>query len=155
MTTNNKHLVDSGREFAASIDINTVIIDIVRKMAELTEALDAEMKRSEALVVENAGLKECAVNYVHAVALWNSWADAEDKISPVLETPATDAFLAEVRAQGVEMFVEHCQRRHSEMMKAEPNNPVINQAITATRRAGEFACYFAAQLRGNSNGGAL
>jgi len=36
MTTNNKHLVDSGREFAASIDINTVIIDIVRKMAELT-----------------------------------------------------------------------------------------------------------------------
>lgn len=99
MTTNNKHLVDSGREFAAKIDIHTAIIDIVRKMADLTKALAAEIKRSEALVAENAGLKECAVNYVHAVALWNSWADAEDKISPVLETPATDAFLAEVRAQ--------------------------------------------------------
>ncbi|WP_312773815.1 hypothetical protein [Atlantibacter hermannii] len=102
MTTNNKHLVDSGREFAAKFDIHTAIIDIVRIMADLTEALAAEIKRSEALVVENAGLKECAVNYVHAVALWNSWADAEDKISPVLETPATDAFLAEVQAQGVE-----------------------------------------------------
>ncbi|WP_368941416.1 hypothetical protein [Citrobacter werkmanii] len=63
------------------------------------------------------------------------------------ETPATDAFLAEVRAQGVEMFVAHCQKRHGEMLKTEPNEPVSNEAITATRRAGEFALYFAAQLR--------
>lgn len=59
----------------------------------------------------------------------------------------TDAFLAEVRAQGVEMFVAHCQKRHGEMLKTEPNEPVSNEAITATRRAGEFALYFAVQLR--------
>ncbi|MBK1519193.1 hypothetical protein [Enterobacter ludwigii] len=63
------------------------------------------------------------------------------------ETPSTDAYLAEVRAQGVEMFAEHCQKRRSEMMKSEPNEAASNQAITATRRAGEFAMYFAAQFR--------
>lgn len=66
---------------------------------------------------------------------------------PESETPATDAFLAEVRAQGVEMFAAHCQKRHGEMMKSEPNEAASNQAITATRRAGEFAMYFADQLR--------
>ncbi|EPH5846969.1 hypothetical protein ACS25O_002410 [Enterobacter ludwigii] len=63
------------------------------------------------------------------------------------ETQSTDAFMAEVRAQGVEMFAKHCQKRHGEMMKSEPNEAASNQAITATRRAGEFALYFAAQLR--------
>lgn len=64
-----------------------------------------------------------------------------------VETPNHDAFLAEVRAQGAEMFAEHCQKRRREMMKSEPNEAASNQAITATRRAGEFALYFAAQLR--------
>lgn len=61
--------------------------------------------------------------------------------------PATDAFLAEVGVHGVEMFAAHCQKRHGEMLKTEPNEPISNGAITATRRAGEFALYFAAQLR--------
>ncbi|MGV3793567.1 hypothetical protein [Citrobacter portucalensis] len=65
----------------------------------------------------------------------------------VLQIPAYNAFLAEVRAQGVEMFAAHCQKRHGEMMKSEPNEAASNQAITATRRAGEFAMYFADQLR--------
>ncbi|CZW29502.1 hypothetical protein [Enterobacter hormaechei] len=71
----------------------------------------------------------------------------EDTVYVMKKTPATDAFLAEVRAQGVEMFAKHCQKRHGEMMKYEPNEAASNQAITATRRAGEFALYFAAQLR--------
>lgn len=50
-------------------------------------------------------------------------------------------------AHGVEMFAAHCQKRHGEMLKTEPNEPISNGAITATRRAGEFALYFAAQLR--------
>ncbi|ELY4601501.1 hypothetical protein SM003_004184 [Cronobacter malonaticus] len=63
------------------------------------------------------------------------------------ETPATDAFLREVRAHGVEAFAAYCQKRRSEMMKTEPNEPAINQAIAATRRSGELALWFAAQLR--------
>ncbi|HII3217856.1 TPA: hypothetical protein ACY3HR_004820 [Citrobacter freundii] len=36
---------------------------------------------------------------------YNQWLQAENK------TPATDAFLAEVRAQGVEMLVKHCEQK--------------------------------------------
>ncbi|ATX96391.1 hypothetical protein AM349_09955 [Citrobacter freundii] len=38
---------------------------------------------------------------------WIGW--SEYKLSPDIETPATDAFMAEVRAQGVEMAMEHMQ----------------------------------------------
>ena len=69
---------------------------------------------------------------------------------PNIETPATDAYAASLRAEGVEMFAAHCQKRHGEMLKTEPNEAVINEAITATRRAGEFALYYAAQLRSQS-----
>lgn len=105
MTTNNKHLVDSGREFAAKIDIHTAIIDIVRMMADLTEALAAEIKRSEALAAENAALKSWAQkraviddaseqeNYTSLKIDWRQ------RLLRYIETPATDAFLAEVRAQ--------------------------------------------------------
>lgn len=63
-----------------------------------------------ALAAENAGLKECTVNHAPAVEHWNAWADAEDKIPAVPETPATDAFLDEVRneagARAVELFAQ-------------------------------------------------
>lgn len=83
------------------------------------EGLDAKLKSAEnndvdarchvaeleakcaALAAENAGLKECIVNHAPAVEHWNAWADAEDKIPAVPETPATDAFLAEVRASAI------------------------------------------------------
>ncbi|EOX9034713.1 hypothetical protein ACPW6R_001366 [Enterobacter hormaechei] len=51
--------------------------------------------RCAALAAENAGLKE----YLAPVGL------------AVEATPATDAFLAEVRAQGVEMFAAHKRER--------------------------------------------
>ncbi|WP_165430704.1 hypothetical protein [Atlantibacter hermannii] len=57
------------------------------------------------------------------------------------ETPATDAFLAEVRAQGVEMFAAHLRTNSNEQ------SPAKLLALGAEE--------FAAQLRGNSNGGAL
>ncbi|WP_059221661.1 hypothetical protein [Escherichia albertii] len=84
---------------------------LVRKFAE------AEAKCA-ALAAENAGLKE-VINEVrsiiansHGVSGWHQNGDiAEwDEVLPEIdsvETPATDAFLAEVRAQGVEMMREH------------------------------------------------
>ncbi|WP_337029085.1 hypothetical protein [Pantoea agglomerans] len=71
---------------------------------------------------------------------------------PNLATPATDAYHNSLRAEGVEMFANHCLKRRGEMMKTEPNEAVVNQAITATRRAGEFALHFAAQLRAGKDG---
>lgn len=100
--------------------------------------------RCAALAAENAGLKESRQRLAEFI---HEELDAGYPLNMSIETPATDAFLAEVRAQGVEMFAKHCQKRHGEMMKSEPNEAASNQAITATRRAGEFALYFAAQLR--------
>ncbi|EHK0699940.1 ead/Ea22-like family protein [Salmonella enterica] len=125
----------------------------------MIEALEAAEKRVADLAAENAALKKAIPPLRMINVDNNSWDDvsiAEDigfnqAISAILrnlpQIPATDRFLADQRALGVEMFAAHCQKRHGEMMKTEPNEHARNQAITATRRAGEFALYFAAQLR--------
>ncbi|EPT7030644.1 hypothetical protein ACVR2T_004410 [Cronobacter malonaticus] len=68
---------------------------------------------------------------------WIGWSDYA--LLPNIETPATDAFLREVRAQGVEMFAEKCASKSK-------------QAISSDTRdswwlCGEHASDFAAQLR--------
>ncbi|HHZ6395096.1 hypothetical protein [Escherichia coli] len=89
---------------------------LVRKFAE------AEAKCA-ALAAENAGLKSSVTQQIelraeikkagrppHADFWVQSICEAEEKVKRALEeTPATDAFLAEVRAQGVEMAMEHMQ----------------------------------------------
>ncbi|ELC7432195.1 hypothetical protein [Enterobacter hormaechei] len=85
--------------------------------------LELRKVRNEAaaLAAENAGLKnaitaisktseECEINgdelkYVVEPSEFDALTDLLD------ETPATDAFLAEVRAQGVEMFAAHKRER--------------------------------------------
>ncbi|MDU1197739.1 hypothetical protein [Kluyvera ascorbata] len=93
-----------------------------------------------AVVAENAGMKQCAVNYEHAVAHWNSWADAEDKIPLAPETPATDAYLAEVRAQGVEMA-------RNAMIDFVEGEVGPNENVPGLIRAAEICVSIAAQLR--------
>jgi len=144
-----KHLVRVGHEFAAAMSDDTPIITIAKMVTELASALDVQSARSEALetqlnemAAENAVLKECTVNHAHAVEHWNSWADAEDKIPPAPETPATDAFNRELQAQGVEAGIERVIT-------------MINHQSTGVSASINVLRTFAAQLRGNSNGGAL
>ncbi|EEW0419928.1 TPA: hypothetical protein ACRUS7_004848 [Escherichia coli] len=68
-------------------------------MAAEIEKLRAQR---DALAAENAALKESerAFDEMCAEEHGDNW------VSELMETPATDAFLAEVRAQGVEMFAE-------------------------------------------------
>lgn len=67
-------------------------------------AAEIEKLRAQraALAAENAALKESerAFDEMCAEEHGDNW------VSELTETPATDAFLAEVRAQGVEMFAE-------------------------------------------------
>ncbi|ELN9581503.1 hypothetical protein R0D63_004318 [Enterobacter roggenkampii] len=56
--------------------------------------------RCAALVAENAGLKESRMNLAEFI---HEELDAGYPLNMNIETPATDAFIAEVRAQGVEM----------------------------------------------------
>ncbi len=70
---------------------------LVRKFAE------AEAKCA-ALAAENAGLKGALNKIASTYPL-----SPHIRGMTTIQTPATDAFLAEVRAQGVEMAMEHMQ----------------------------------------------
>lgn len=64
--------------------------------------------RCAALAAENAGLKDaCGGDGSYR----DCHACAHSEYIEAPETPATDAFLAEVRAQGVEMFAAHKRER--------------------------------------------
>ncbi|HFK5818660.1 TPA: hypothetical protein ACG0MC_004218 [Enterobacter kobei] len=81
--------------------------------------------RCATLAAENAGLKAAVTQQIelravikkagrppHADFWVQSICEAEEKVKRALEeTPATDAFLAEVRAQGVEMFAAVLRRK--------------------------------------------
>lgn len=86
---------------------------LVRKFGELEN-------KCAALAAENARLKSAVTQQIelraeikkgrppHADFWVQSICEAEEKVKRALEeTPATDAFLAEVRAQGVEMFADN------------------------------------------------
>ena len=105
---NNKELVAGGHQFAKAMSSDTPIIDMAKIVSRLAERLDCttaalrEMtKQRDALAAENAGLKESRKNLAEFI---HEELDAEYPLNMKIETPATDSFLAEVRAQGVEMF---------------------------------------------------
>ena len=91
---------------------------LLASMSELEElyqvAIQNEQKLAEsdarcaALAAENAGLKSAIETHKHGFVRCNCCGDelmchTDDVCRALDETPATDAFLAEVRAQGVEM----------------------------------------------------
>lgn len=56
-----------------------------------------------AVVAENAGLKESRKNLTEFI---HDELNSDYPLNMDIKTPATDAYLAEVRAQGVEMFAK-------------------------------------------------
>ncbi|EGK8686264.1 hypothetical protein IO788_000231 [Escherichia coli] len=62
--------------------------------------------RCAALAAENAGLKESRKNLAEFI---HEELDADYPLNMDIETPVTDAFLAEVRAQGVEQLALHME----------------------------------------------
>ncbi|MCP1114425.1 hypothetical protein [Enterobacter sp. KB-280D8] len=92
---------------------------LLASMAQLEKlyqvAIENEQKLSEfearcaALAAENAGLKAAIETHKHGFVRCNCCGDelmchTDDVCRALDDTPATDAFLAEVRAQGVEML---------------------------------------------------
>lgn len=106
-----------------------------------TNALEV---KCAALAAENAALKsaidEHSDCFTACPCCGTEHDCSHDDICRVLnETPATDAFLAEVRAQGVEMFVSKC--------KEESKRAHSSDARDSWWVSGEEADDFAAQLR--------
>ena len=98
--------------------------------------------RCAALAAENAGLKSFISQSCYSYDgdgsdVCDSYVNAEEsQMFP--KTPATDAFLAEVRAQGVEMMVEQCE---SDIMLIEPEDEEFYTLMI------EHAKDFASELR--------
>lgn len=156
----NKELVTVGHQFAKAMSSDTPIMDMAKMFTRLAERLDCttaalrEMtKHRDALAVENAAqgnaLKE--LRSIAFNARRNSHNCGPFQYSDLCESiideskpefPATDAFLAEVQAQGVEMLAAEYESKiepyktHDEFMSAHYLKMQANEARQ-----------FAAQLR--------
>ena len=124
--TNAEYLV---RKFAEAEDKISALSEDQQRAIESIKQADSAVKlaheKFSALAAENAGLKsahpqpfgpemmkaldayEKHQDEVPETGMLNAFFILRDSIR--VETPATDAFLAEVRAQGVEMAMEHMQ----------------------------------------------
>ncbi|ELX1436320.1 TPA: hypothetical protein OEH46_003172 [Escherichia coli] len=86
---------------------------LVRKFGEL-EAKYAALAAENAVMLETIEAVRSVADNSSGIAGWHlngdiaTWEEILPEINDI-ETPATDAFLAEVRAQGVEMAMEHMQ----------------------------------------------
>ncbi|EFI8273595.1 hypothetical protein G3812_001720 [Escherichia coli] len=120
MESNIKGLVTAGHEMASELKAECGAVDmrsVAKLISDLATQLEVQLVRANALAAENAAMHETieAVRSVadnsSGIAGWHlngdiaTWEEILPEINDI-ETTATDAFLAEVRAQGVEMFAE-------------------------------------------------
>jgi len=132
----------------ASMHVPPLDTDVDVVLAECSDRLSELEARCAALAAENAGLKAVCedrrafimngvqLGYIQVPTVETDPAleTIRVAVSPQEPTPATDAFLAEVRAQGVEMFA---------LMFAEEaiktNNITTGWRARASRAASEYA----------------
>ena len=139
----------SGESLCPSEELE-LIAGFEAKCAALAAENENLNTHSEALAVDNAALREVVERMVNQFAM-SGISPEEKSINPAkslmfdaksaLFMPATDSFLAEVRAQGVEMFARSL-RGEAEITKACTFKPV-QQFEEFAARADECA----AQLR--------
>ncbi|HBK3300230.1 hypothetical protein I5679_14165 [Citrobacter koseri] len=89
-------------------------------VSDLASQLEVQLVRSNALAAENAGLKRAA-EFATAPDMWVEQPDGMldylyvdwyvDVLKSAMETPATDGFLAEVLATGVDAAIEHLLKK--------------------------------------------
>ncbi|MCX0792119.1 hypothetical protein JDS34_18260 [Escherichia coli] len=119
MESNIKGLVAAGHEMASELKAECGAVDmrsVAKLISDLATQLEVQLVRANALAAENAGLKNAmAVTLEHVSVTDAGQAGvAAMIINDALhhsETPATDAFLAEVRAKAFDdlcaAFVKH------------------------------------------------
>ncbi|ELL7784609.1 hypothetical protein QL217_09395 [Cronobacter malonaticus] len=118
---NNDELIAAGHELAKCLD-NEPLLDIAKLLSKMatqldvtTAALREKTKQCEQLAAENAVLKSWAEKRAKSDDALEQERystlkiDYRQRMLSNIQTPATDAFLREVRAQGVEMFAKWCR----------------------------------------------
>ncbi|MGP2731748.1 hypothetical protein [Serratia bockelmannii] len=103
---------------------------LVRKLSEIASVKaerDAQQKRADALAVENAGFKRALSVILEHVDVTDKGPAgvvamiANDELFNS-ETPATDAALAAIQAQGVEKFADELHKTAMAMCSVKPDN---------------------------------
>lgn len=142
-------------EHAAAMSTITSIIEVLGTSDEISISgkVSALLAQRDALAAENAGLKELIEQHANSVAVCPNCSHEEpsetDDIVALyrsMETPATDAFLAEVRAQVCESI---CASLSAKSEEFESKAKEAEDFTTDNRYRFAAAMFrgFAAQLR--------
>ncbi|EHH5029321.1 TPA: hypothetical protein KW042_000972 [Escherichia coli] len=152
MESNIKGLVSAGHEMASELKAECGAVDmrsVAKLISDLATQLEVQLVRANALAAENAKLKkfckDAAFDADYEAELGMERGGFSDALNEI-KTPATDAFLAEVRAQGVEMFAESQKeyvRKNRNELDSMTRAAYCGSAVDAER--------FAAELRKGGN----
>ncbi|EFO0655119.1 eae-like domain protein [Escherichia coli] len=161
MESNIKGLVAAGHEMASELKAECGAVDmrsVAKLISDLATQLEVQLARANALAAENAGLKAICddrrrfimngvqMGYIKVPAAETD-PDLETiriAISPQKPIPATDAFLAEVRAQGVDMA-------RNAMIDFVDGEVGPNKNVPGLIRGAEICVSIAEQLRKGGN----
>lgn len=165
MESNIKGLVAAGHEMASELKAECGAVDmrsVAKLLSDLATQLEVQLVRANALVAENAGLKsahpqpfgaemmkaldayEKHQDEVPETGMLNAFFILRDSIR--VETPATDALLAEVRAQGVEMYADNLDNGADDAERGG-----FDDAVKFLRSEASGVRLFADQLRKGGN----
>ncbi|EEV6163141.1 TPA: hypothetical protein HIP63_001408 [Escherichia coli] len=132
MESNIKGLVSAGHEMASELKAECGAVDmrsVAKLISDLATQLEVQLVRANALAAENAGLKAGAMDEIKVInrggqaycvkdgvqvnpMYARGWNDYRAK-SLQSDTPATDAFLAEIERKAIRKFInsiEHILR---------------------------------------------
>ncbi|EPU0821077.1 TPA: hypothetical protein J1Z12_002268 [Escherichia coli] len=120
MESNIKGLVSAGHEMASELKAECGAVDmrsVAKLISDLATQLEVQLVRANALAAENALARKAVQAFCEVVGDNTeiiSELVGQDGVLVILKAmkatgnmSATDAFLSEVRAQGVEMFADH------------------------------------------------
>lgn len=124
MESNIKGLVSAGHEMASELKAECGAVDmrsVAKLISDLATQLEVQLVRANALAAENAALKESerAFDAMCAEEHGDNW------VSELTETPATDAFLAEIRAEARNEGINYTASR----LAAAFNHGFINKSL--------------------------
>ncbi|EDA4430408.1 hypothetical protein B4W13_002223 [Salmonella enterica subsp. enterica serovar Weltevreden] len=147
MGSNIIELAKLGHERAAELKASCGAVDVrsvAQLISDLASQLDVQLARSNALAAENAGMKkfckDAAFDADYEAELGMERGGFSDALNEI-KTPATDAFLAEVRAQGVELFAESQKeyvRKNRNELDSMTRAAYCGSAVDAERFAAEL-----------------
>ncbi len=161
MESNIKGLVAAGHEMASELKAECGAVDmrsVAKLISDLATQLEVQLVRANALAAENARLKsahpqpfgpemmkaldayEKYQDEVPETGMLNAFFILRDSIR--VDTPATDAFLAEVRAQGVEMYADNLDNAADDAERGG-----FDYAVKFLRSEASSVRLFAGQLR--------